>query len=90
MRDADDWIQDIPHLEVGGLGHGQDPMAEAFGARVLSAREAKGHGGYFEPGTDSLRNFAEIGTGSYRSVECAHDNNACTAGLSDTTQAGRA
>ncbi|MFI5792234.1 alpha/beta hydrolase [Streptomyces sp. NPDC051677] len=90
MRDADDWIQDIPHLEVGGLGHGEDPMAEAFGARVLSAREAKGHGGYFEPGTDSLRNFAEIGTGSYRSVECAHDNNACTAGLSDTTQAGRA
>ncbi|MGW0943625.1 alpha/beta hydrolase [Streptomyces sp. NPDC002623] len=90
MRDADDWIQDVPHLEVGGLGHGQDPMADAFGARVLSAREAKGHGGYFEPGTDSLRNLADIGTGSYRSVECAHDDDACTVDLSDTTEAGRA
>ncbi|MDX2678424.1 alpha/beta hydrolase [Streptomyces sp. NY05-11A] len=90
MRDADDWIQDIPHLEVGGLGHGEDPMAKAFGARVLSARDAKGHAGYFQPGTDSLRNFAEIGTGSYRSVQCAHDDGACTTGLSDTTKAGRA
>ncbi|OQR65389.1 hypothetical protein B6E66_03385 [Streptomyces maremycinicus] len=90
MRDADDWVQDVPHLEVGGLGHGEDPMAREFGARVLSAREAKGHGGYFEPGTDSLRNFAEIGTGAYHSVECAHDAAACTAGLSDTTEAGRA
>ena len=30
----------------------------AFGARVLSARDADGHAGYFAPGTDSLRNFA--------------------------------
>ncbi|MCX4761663.1 alpha/beta hydrolase family protein [Streptomyces sp. NBC_01275] len=90
MRDADDWVQDVPHLEVGGLGHGEDPMARSFGARVLSARDAQGHGGYFEPGTDSLRNFADIGTGAYRSVECAHDDDACRAGLSDTTMAGRA
>lgn len=90
MRDADDWIQDVPHLEVGGLGHGEDPMAREFGARVLSAREARGHAGYFEPGTDSLRNFAGIGTGAYRSVDCADDDEACTAGLSDTTEAGRA
>ncbi len=71
MRDADDWIQDVPYLEVGGLGHGADPVSAAFGARVLSARGAKGHAGYFEPGTDSLRNFAEIGVGAYRSVHCA-------------------
>ncbi|WP_329216828.1 alpha/beta hydrolase family protein [Streptomyces sp. NBC_01485] len=90
MRDATDWVQDVPHLEVGGLGHGEDPMAQEFGARLLSAQEAKGHGGYFEPGTDSLRNLAGIGTGAYRSVECAHDDDACTAGLSDTTKAGRA
>ncbi|MFI5961385.1 alpha/beta hydrolase [Streptomyces asoensis] len=90
MRDADDWVQDVPHLEVGGLGHGEDPMARVFGARVLSSREAKGHGGYFEPGTDSLRNLAEIGTGAYHSVECAADHVACTVGLSDTTEAGRA
>ncbi|MFF4584187.1 alpha/beta hydrolase [Streptomyces sp. NPDC001388] len=90
MRDADDWVQDVPHLEVGGLGHGEDPMARAFGARVLSSRDAEGHGGYFVPGTDSLRNLAGIGTGAYRSVECADDAGACREGLSDTTTAGRA
>ncbi|MFI7497527.1 alpha/beta hydrolase [Streptomyces sp. NPDC049687] len=90
MRDADDWVRDVPHLEVGGLGHGEDPMDRAFGARVLSSRDAEGHGGYFVPGTDSLRNLAGIGAGAYRSVECADDAGACQEGLSDTTTAGRA
>ncbi|GAA3500266.1 alpha/beta hydrolase family protein [Streptomyces prasinosporus] len=90
MRDADDWIQDVPHLELGGLGHGADPVAAGFGARVLSAREAKGHGGYFEPGTDSLRNFAEIGVGAYRAVSCAHEDDVCRSGLSGTAATGRA
>src|SRR5690606_5860649 len=36
MRDADDWVQDVPHLEIGGLGHGADPVSSRFGARVLS------------------------------------------------------
>ncbi len=90
MRDADDWVQDVPYLELGGLGHGEDPVSSVFGARVLSAREAKGHGGYFEPGTDSVANFAEIGVGAYRSVRCADDAGACRAGLSDTVSAGRA
>jgi pimeloyl-ACP methyl ester carboxylesterase len=90
MRDADDWVQDVPYLELGGLGHGEDPVSSAFGARVLSARDAKGHGGYFEPGTDSLRNFAGIGTGAYYSVRCADGAGACRDGLSDTTTAGRA
>ncbi|MET8681191.1 alpha/beta hydrolase [Streptomyces sp. NPDC004647] len=70
-RDADDWIQDIPNLEIGQLGHGADPVAEGFGARVLSARGAVGHTGYFDPGTDSLENFAEIGVGALDSVTCA-------------------
>ncbi|MDT0393936.1 MULTISPECIES: alpha/beta hydrolase [Streptomyces] len=90
MRDADDWIQDVPYLELGGLGHGADPVAAGFGARVLSAREAKGHAGYFEPGTDSLRNFAEIGVGAYRAVSCAGEDDVCRAGLSGTTTTGRA
>ncbi|MGW6911038.1 alpha/beta hydrolase [Streptomyces sp. NPDC054940] len=90
MRDADDWVQDVPYLEVGGLGHGEDPVSAVFGARVLSAWEAKGHGGYFEPGTDSIANFAEIGVGAYESVRCADDAEACRAGLSDTASAGRA
>ncbi|MBT2422613.1 hypothetical protein J7F01_06945 [Streptomyces sp. ISL-22] len=90
MRDADDWVQDVPYLEVGGLGHGEDPVSAVFGARVLSARDAKGHGGYFEPGTDSVLNFAEIGVGAYESVRCADDAEACRVGLSDTASAGRA
>ncbi|MFC8032613.1 alpha/beta hydrolase [Streptomyces griseoincarnatus] len=90
MRDADDWIRDVPHLELGGLGHGADPMADGFGARLLSARDAKGHAGYFVPGTDSLRNFAEIGVGAYTAVSCAHRNDTCLAGLSGTTPTGRA
>ncbi|MDL5201362.1 alpha/beta hydrolase [Streptomyces sp. ALI-76-A] len=90
MRDADDWIQDVPYLEVGGFGHGADPMSSAFGARVLSARGADGHSGYFVPGTRSLLNFAEIGVGAYRSVRCAGDTEACRTGLSGTTTAGRA
>ncbi|CAL9426845.1 alpha/beta hydrolase [Streptomyces sp. enrichment culture] len=90
MRDADDWIQDVPYLELGGLGHGADPVADGFGARVLSARDAEGHAGYFVPGTDSLRNFAGIGVGAYTAVSCAHRDGACLAGLSGTTPTGRA
>ncbi|MFI7410131.1 alpha/beta hydrolase [Streptomyces sp. NPDC049627] len=90
MRDADDWVQDVPYLELGGLGHGEDPVSAVFGARVLSARDAKGHGGYFEPGTDSVLNFAEIGVGAYESVRCADDAEACRAGLSGTASVGRA
>ncbi|MFJ8152795.1 alpha/beta hydrolase [Streptomyces sp. NPDC094468] len=90
MRDATDWIQDVPYLEFGGLGHGADPVSPAFGARVLSARDAQGHAGYFEPGTDSLRNLADIGVGAYGAVTCAHDDDGCRTGLSGTLMAGRA
>ncbi|GGS73856.1 MULTISPECIES: alpha/beta hydrolase [Streptomyces] len=90
MRDADDWIQDVPNLEWGGLGHGADPVSAAFGARVLSARGARGHSGYFVPGTESLANFARIGVGAYRSVDCADRNGSCLAGLSAVGTAGRA
>ncbi|MEU4212700.1 alpha/beta hydrolase [Streptomyces sp. NPDC026206] len=78
MRDADDWIQGVPHMEVGGLGHGADPVSEGFGARVLSASDASGHAGYFAPGTTSLANFAGIGVGAPASVRCARDGSDCT------------
>ncbi|MDQ8701232.1 alpha/beta hydrolase [Streptomyces sp. LHD-70] len=77
MRDSDDWIQDIPHMEVGGLGHGADPVSKGFGARVVSAEGAVGHTGYFQPGTESLRNFARIGVGQYGSVSCAGGGEEC-------------
>ncbi|WP_149183259.1 alpha/beta hydrolase [Streptomyces sp. TRM49041] len=81
MRDADDWIADVPYLDVGGLGHGADPVAPEFGARLLSADGAAGHGGYFVPGTDSLRNFADIGVGAYDSVRCADADGICRSGI---------
>ncbi|MER5550921.1 alpha/beta hydrolase [Streptomyces sp. NPDC002793] len=59
-KDDTDWIDDIPHVEVAGLGHGADPADEDFGARRVPADDAKGHTGYFVPGTDSLRAFAAI------------------------------
>ncbi|WBO66574.1 alpha/beta hydrolase [Streptomyces camelliae] len=90
MRDATDWIQDVPYLELGGLGHGADPVSSAFGARVLSARDAHGHAGYFQPGTDSLRNLADVGVGAYDAVTCARENDLCQSGASGTTPAGRA
>ncbi|MFF5024483.1 alpha/beta hydrolase [Streptomyces collinus] len=90
MRDATDWVQDVPYLELGGLGHGADPVSSAFGARVLSAREAQGHAGYFQPGTDSLRNLALVGVGAFDEVTCARGNDACRAGLPGTNTAGRA
>ncbi|MEU5270482.1 alpha/beta hydrolase [Streptomyces hygroscopicus] len=80
MRDSGDWIEDIPHLEFGGLGHGADPVSSGFGARVLSAAGADGHAGYFEPGTTSLDNFARVGIGAVTSVSCGNGDD-CTAGL---------
>ncbi|MET9434367.1 alpha/beta hydrolase [Streptomyces sp. NPDC006551] len=82
MRDADDWIRDVPNLDLGGVGHGADPAEPEFGARLLSAAGATGHAGYFEPGTDSLDNFAAIGVGSYRSLTCAGTDSACRSGIS--------
>ncbi|UNO42259.1 alpha/beta hydrolase [Streptomyces sp. MST-110588] len=81
MRDADDWIQDVPYLEVGGLGHGADPVGPAFGSRVLSAEGAVGHAGYFTPGTRSLRNFALVGVGTPGAVDCAAYDRSCAADL---------
>lgn len=77
VRDQDDWIADVPHMEVGGLGHGADPVSPGFGARRLSAGGALGHTGYYVPGTGSLNNFAGIATGSYETVSCATSDPGC-------------
>ncbi|MFI8516821.1 alpha/beta hydrolase [Streptomyces sp. NPDC085481] len=82
MRDADDWIAGVPHMELGGVGHGTDPVAPEFGARRLSAAGAVGHAGYFEPGTQSLENFAAIGVGAYDGLTCASTDSACRRGIS--------
>lgn len=83
-RDSGDWIADVPHVEVGGVGHGADPVSPEFGSRLLSSAGAKLHTGYFEPGTGSLDNFAKIGTGAFGSVVCASGDDACRRGISGT------
>ncbi|WP_260609973.1 alpha/beta hydrolase family protein [Streptomyces sp. WAC06614] len=76
-RAEGDWIADVPHLELGGLGHGADPMSPDFGARRLASDGAHNHTGYFEPGTASVDNFAKIGTDLLSSVACAGGDDAC-------------
>ncbi|UZI31521.1 alpha/beta hydrolase [Streptomyces sp. VB1] len=70
-KDPTDWIDDVPNVRFAGLGHGTDPADPAFGARRVPADEARGHAGYFEPGTDSLRTFAAIARGD--AAEAAPD-----------------
>ncbi len=84
MRDEGDWIEDVPHLEVGGVGHGADPVSPDFGARLLSSAGAKSHTGYFAPGTSSVDNFAKIGTGAFGSVVCAAPDDECSRGIFGT------
>jgi hypothetical protein len=79
-RDATDWIQDVPYVQVGGLGHGTDPVSPSFGARVVSAAGAQEHTGYFADGTESLKNFTRIALGDYGSVRCSTDSADCAAG----------
>ncbi|MGW0391658.1 alpha/beta hydrolase [Streptomyces sp. NPDC003042] len=83
-RDDGDWIEDVPHLEFGGLGHGADPVSPEFGARLLSSAGARSHTGYFQPGTASLDNFAAIGTGAFGSVACASGTDDCRSEISGT------
>ncbi|MDF3288331.1 alpha/beta hydrolase [Streptomyces silvisoli] len=79
-RDDTDWIQDVPYLEVAGIGHGTDPVSSSFGARVISAAGAQQHTGYFASGTESLKNFTRIALGEYESVSCATSDTSCRAG----------
>ncbi|CAM5248577.1 alpha/beta hydrolase [Streptomyces tanashiensis] len=65
-KDPTDWIDRVPNVEFAGLGHGADPTDPVFGARRIPAGDAAGHGGYFAPGTASLRAFAAIAEGDVR------------------------
>jgi pimeloyl-ACP methyl ester carboxylesterase len=57
-RGPDDWIRFVPHLEIGDLGHGADPVDPSFGAVRLPADDVVGHDGYFRAGTASLAAMA--------------------------------
>jgi hypothetical protein len=61
-RGGGDWIGYVPHVQLLGLGFGQDPTAPAFGARPFGCGTG-GHSGYFRPGGIALRNLAYIALG---------------------------
>jgi hypothetical protein len=61
-RGASDWIRYVPHVQLLGLGFGQDPTAPAFGARLFDCGGG-GHSSYFRPGSIALRNLAYIALG---------------------------
>ena len=66
-RGSGDWIGDVPHVRLFGLGFGADPMSVGFGARVF-ATGGGGHSDYFLPGSVSLRNLAWIALGGPAAV----------------------
>ncbi|QXJ20783.1 hypothetical protein AGRA3207_001554 [Actinomadura graeca] len=61
-RGASDWMEDVPHVRIFGLGLGPDPVSRDFGARVFDAGSG-GHSDYLRPGSASLRNLTRIGLG---------------------------
>ncbi len=66
-RGSHDWIRDVPHAHLLGLGFGPDPVAPGFGARRFDCGGA-GHSGYFLPGSTPLRNLAYIALGDAAAV----------------------
>ncbi|MGW6706876.1 alpha/beta hydrolase [Streptomyces sp. NPDC054956] len=62
-RGAGDWIANVPHVRVGGVGFGTDPVDPAFGARPFAAGSG-GHSDYLKPDTESLNSLAGIVLGT--------------------------
>lgn len=67
-RGGRDWIAKVPHVKLGPLGFGADPMS--YARRTFDAG-AGGHSDYFKPGTASLRNLALIALGRTSEVSRA-------------------
>lgn len=61
-RGTQDWIGNVPHIRILGLGFGQDPVAPTFGARIFRCGDTD-HSGYLRKGSISLRNLAYIALG---------------------------
>lgn len=57
---AGDYMRFVPSVRVGGYGHGADPVEPDFGAVVFGTGDARGHDGYYRPGSESLANLARI------------------------------
>ncbi|NVI88771.1 alpha/beta hydrolase [Actinomadura sp. BRA 177] len=66
-RGTTDWMEDVPHVRIFGLGLGPDPVSPDFGARVFDAGSG-GHSDYLAPGSTSLRNLTDIALGHVSEV----------------------
>lgn len=64
---AGDWIRDVPHVRLLGLGFGTDPVTPGFGARLFACGGG-GHSSYLRPGGPALRNLAAIALGDPAAV----------------------
>ncbi|MET9887917.1 alpha/beta hydrolase [Streptomyces sp. NPDC006430] len=62
-RGGSDWIAHVPHVRLGGIGFGTDPVDPAFGARPFRAGPG-GHSDYLKPGTESLDSLTRIVLGT--------------------------
>nr|WP_030152832.1 alpha/beta hydrolase [Streptomyces sp. NRRL S-244] len=62
-RGGADWIGHVPHVRLGGVGFGTDPVDPAFGARPFTAGPG-GHSDYLKPGTASLDSLTRIVLGT--------------------------
>ncbi|MER6313508.1 alpha/beta hydrolase [Streptomyces sp. NPDC001581] len=70
-RGSGDWVANVPHVRLGRLGFGTDPVDPAFGARPFTAGSA-GHSDYLKPGTESLESLAAIVLGTTPVSEAPH------------------
>ncbi|WP_078963302.1 alpha/beta hydrolase [Streptomyces sp. XY593] len=70
-RGGADWIGNVPHVRLGGVGFGTDPVDPAFGARAFAAGGG-GHSDYLKPGSRPLDALAAIVLGSAPSQEASH------------------
>ncbi|MDX3540036.1 alpha/beta hydrolase, partial [Streptomyces sp. MB09-01] len=70
-RGSSDWVAKVPHVRLGGLGFGTDPVDPAFGARAFTPGAA-GHSDYLNPGTESLESLAAIVLGTTPASEAPH------------------
>lgn len=70
-RGSGDWIGSVPHVRLGGIGFGTDPVDPAYGARAFAAGAA-GHSDYLKPDTESLGSLAAIVLGTTPASEAPH------------------
>ncbi|MBT2453616.1 alpha/beta hydrolase [Streptomyces sp. ISL-86] len=83
-RGSGDWIGNVPHVRLAGIGFGTDPVDPAFGAQAFGAGAA-GHSDYLKPGTESLNNLAHIALGTTATASAPTGTAAPTAGTATGT-----